>query len=267
MKIAFATAFVGALAAASAVSANTVTINVQRFGSIQENNVNLVGARAAQAGFHGTTTTIVETFEKFTLTPRGGAGSPSNDPASSFTDPSIVTTVGTLTNITPDGSGTTNLNPSGQLHVRDGSGIEGSRFNTTLNGKNYLDSNDNSGILWTIPGAANLIAIDRISFLATDIDDVGKATFNIVAAGLALNTNFVLNSNPNVARKNGELLLFTLLFSHRVTDLTIALNIDPGDGFNIDDLTVAQIPLPAAAWFMLSAAGFFAATARARRRA
>ena len=187
--------------------------------------------------------------------------------ADSFSAATIETKVGDFTSINPAGSGTTDLNPTGQLHVRDGSGNDGGRFNTTLGGFNYLDSNDNSGIFWSIPGSAALRPIDRISFLATDIDDVGAATFNVSAGGDVLATKFSLASELLGKRPNGELLLFTLLFDSVVSNLTIAMNIDKGDGFSIDDVTVGQVPLPAAAWMLLAGLGGLAALGRRRSAA
>ncbi len=241
---------VAAVIAASAATASTVTIGVTSYGV---GSGQLATARADQALFHGTGLKIVEDFERFQF------GSPS------FSAATIETRVGDFTNITPNGSGGTDLSPTDLLHVRDGSGNNGVRFNTTFGGSNYLDSNDNSGIHLGMPGSASLPGFRKLSFLATDIDDVGAPTFNIDVSGDATGAFTLADVLPG-SRSSGELLLFTMLFDHVVQDVAIKLNIDSRDGFAIDDVTVSPVPLPAAAWMLIAGVGALAGVARSRRK-
>lgn len=246
---------------ASTGSAATVDINVFSYGV---GLANIEDAREDQKSFHNGGVTIVENFERFDLTPGvGGNGGP----ADSFTSAVIETRVGNFSSLNPTGNGSTNLTPTDQLHVRNGTGDDGGRFNTTLGGFNYLDSNDNSGIRWVVPGSAGLPAIFKLSFLATDIDDVGQNMFNIVASGDVVATTFTLSDTLSGQRPDGELLLFTLNFSTPVSNLLIDLNIDRGDGFSIDDAMVSAVPLPAAAWMLLAAVGSLFGLGRLRRAA
>jgi len=246
------------MAVASTAGAATVSINAESFGA---GAASAAAARAAQTAFHsGAVRSTTEDFEGFAV-----SGSPA-----SFTAPTIETAVGDFTSIAPARASGAPLSPAAQLHVRDGSGNTSNRFNTTLGGSNYLDSNDNNGILWTVPGSASLGAFDRISFLATDIDDVGNVQFSLTAGGDVLDTIFNPPA-PSATVKNalgdGELLLFTLLFGEQVSDLTVEMIGGVGDGFALDDVTVSAVPLPAAAWMLLAGVGALAGIGRARRAA
>lgn len=246
------------MAVASAANAATVSITAQSFGA---GPASAGAARDAQAAFHsGAVRSTTEDFEGFTV-----SGSPA-----SFTAPKIETAVGDFENIDPARASGAPLSPADQLHVRNGSGNTSNRFNTTLGGSNYLDSNDNNGILWKVPGSASLGMFDQISFLATDIDDVGAVQFSLTAGGDVLDTVFNPPA-PSASVKNvagdGELLLFTLLFSEQVSDLTVSMIGGTGDGFALDDVTVSAVPLPAAAWMLLAGVGALVGIGRARRAA
>jgi hypothetical protein len=257
----------GALVAApDRAGAAVVTVGIQSFGNIPDASVNIVGAQAAQAAFHaGSALVASENFEGFAATPAGVAGGSAGiNPV-----PSLGTAVGTFSFIAPT-NGTcidSCVTPKNALHVRSAvyPSTNFGRYNTSagVGDKNFLDSNDTGGIKLVIPGAASLGAFDRISFMATDIDDVGSVAFQISVSG----TNLTVAGSSLLTtgfQKNGTLNLFTFVFDSFVTDVTIKMKIDSNDGFGVDSFVVSAVPLPAAAWLMLAGLGGLGLMSRRR---
>jgi len=234
--------------ALSAGSASAVAVNVQSFGT---GPGGVAGAIAAQNLFHATAVHQIafEDFEGITLN--------QVDDGAAFYQAAlepIETAVGDFSSVGGTGSGSTVVGDPEKLAVRDGSGTAGLRFNTSggAGDSQYLDSNDTNGISWELPGSATFSPayFDQLSFMTTDIDDVGSVTFELVIGGFG--TVFsVSDFFGTTARPNGELLLFTILFDTLVSTADFALNIDAGDGFGIDSIRITATPLPAAAWLLI----------------
>lgn len=213
-----------------------------------------------------------------------GAGVVGSESFEGFTngplDPVFSTAVGTFTSAGPgtcftacagsvDGTITTgSAGPIDDLAIFPAPGgvSSGSRFATE--GSKWLDSNDTAGIEWEIPGlAAGLGSFDVITFLTTDIDDVGSVTFNL--SGSTAGFTFDLPAELGTGKRpNGELLLWKVVFSDFITSEDVLLSIDGGDGFGIDSVKIAVTPLPAAAWLLMGGvAALFGLRRTARRTA
>jgi hypothetical protein len=214
---------------------------------------------------------VTEDFEGFTSFEmcQGVVGC-TYDTAGATAGTGLQTAVGEFRTILPAGTGTTNVAPTDRAIVRSGteSYSVGGRFDadpdTGLDNNNYLDSNDNSGIKLIIPGATNLGMFDRVAMLLTDVDDVGRAKFSVVASGAEFTENTF--ANPTVFG-NGKLFLLTFLFDAPVNSATIAMNIDPGDGFGVDYVGVGVVPLPAPALLLIGGLAGLAAFRRKRAAA
>lgn len=248
-----------ALALAGAASAASVNIAFTHYAG---NAAGIAAAKADQAAFLGTN--MLKASEDF----EGFKGSPARDNGKAASHPTtnpVVTGVGTFRSVGPNACGASCVDSSALLQVRAGnvgsSSVFG-RYNTTAGGMNYLDSNDNSGMEWEIPAGAGIGRFDRISFLLTDVDDVGKITFNISTRGDAASaTGTILDARP----ANGKLSLVTMIFDEAVSDLFVGLNIDKGDGFGIDDVQISAVPLPAAGFLLLGGLAGLGAVSRRRK--
>lgn len=228
------------LAVGASQAALAVTVSLDPFGS------DVAGAKAAQMSLLTTgTVKAAETFDDFTPVPiGGGAGSISPLP----------TAVGTFSSLGENDGGKcigSCDQPSGELLVRNESTY--GRFDTTTGEGNWLDSNDTAGMKWEISGLGEF---NLLSFLLTDVDDVGPIQFAIKVAG-ELFTGFDVIGN-------GKVGLVTILFPEMVTSATVYLKIDDGDGFGIDDVYVAAVPLPAGVLLLLGALGGLGALRRRR---
>lgn len=243
-----------ALALAGAASAASVNVTLTQYAG---NAAGIAAAKADQAAFlGGNILKASEGFEGFAASPAGNSGGAAGNPT---TNP-VVTGVGTFRSLAPNACGGSCVTPSEHLQVRSGN-VWG-RYNTTAGGANWLDSNDNSGMEWEIAPAAGIGSFDRISFLLTDVDDVGKVSFNISTRGdVASATGTILNAKPG----NGALSLVTMVFDHTVSDLFIGLNIDKQDGFGIDDVQISAVPLPAAGFLLLGGLAGLGAVSRRRK--
>lgn len=167
----------------------------------------------------------------------------------------LSTSVGLFSTIGGTGSGGTVTQTSGNtgsdLFLRDNP-VYG-RSNTTTGGSNFLDSNDTSGVEWTISG---LGMFDRVFFTLSDIADTG-ADF-ILSSGSG--TIFSVSEN----RSNGVVDMIMLSFQSAIDELTLTFSHDrTNDGFGIDDagfgLSSASmsnppsaIPLPTSIAFLLA---------------
>lgn len=174
----------------------------------------------------------------------------------------IDTSVGTFKGL-GSGSGASQVAPTSGIVVRTSSPPPFGRFNVTPGGANWLDSNDFSGIFWTVmtpPGTS----LTRLAFLLTDVDDVGPVLFKIVANGTSL-TQTTVNRPAPANLGNNALILVTMLFSAPTDDVTIELINGSGDGFGIDGIRMAAVPLPAGGLLLLAGLGGLALLRRSRR--
>ena len=157
------------------------------------------------------------------------------------------------------------------LQVRNDNQMFWGRYNTEndpplppgLADGNWLDSNDNRGIRWTIDG---LGAFNALAFFVIDPADVGgkfsikvgQTLFSDLADGMRL--------------KNGNVYFLRILLPEAVDRLNVRLSHDiHDDGFGVDGAILGQIapvPLPPAAALLLPALALLAGLRRrARRRA
>ena len=238
------------LAATSMASAATVNLSYQPF-----TRANLAQAQAAAAAVTGSLSSV--RYEGFESYQPWGTGSGTQDLRN--------TAVGSFTPFGTTGSGKSVVGSGTSLQVRADNQMYWGRYNDNgaggLQPGNWLDSNDNRGIKWTIDGIGSF---DRIGFFLGDVADVG-GKFSI-KVGDTLYRNLA-----NGARlPNGNLYYVTILLSEMVDSLTIKLFHDVhNDGFGIDNIVVASaapIPLPPTLLLMAPALGLVA-VARRRRRA
>lgn len=159
-----------------------------------------------------------------------------------------VTGVGSFTQLgTNVGSGGSVVGSGEELAVRDGLGnISGfGRTNTTVGGKNWLDSNDTDGIVWNATIGGGLF--DEVAFALSDAADLG-ATLSVIANGDTLTTL--------IGQGNGTVNWVVVSFMDSVGSANITLsNNMTNDGFGIDDATIASVPLPAGILLLGTALG------------
>lgn len=244
--------FVTCMAAATLAGAATVNLSTQRFDRSQ-----LSLAEAAQATYdagHGLTNVHTETFDGYSAwNGTSGTSNPQN------------TNVGNFTASGTTGSGQSVINGGTAAEVRNDNNMFWGRYNTNpsnLLGGNYLDSNDNRYLNWTISGIGKF---DTVSFFVIDAADVG-GKFSIKAGG----TSFYKLAGANGKLANGNIQLVTITLDEAVTSLDLRLGHDrSNDGFAVDGVTVglAPIPLPAAAWLLVGGIGVLGAASRRRRAA
>ena len=259
MKNILALVAAASISAMSAHAATLTTIDIEYFGSTGDGDLNLAGARAAQAEFAGETIVGGDDFERFTACPAD------NCTATNFTgDFAAYEHLGT------GAGGGSVVGPKDQAVIRDRS--QYGRFNTTAGGSQYLDSNDNKGIRINT-GAVPGMFFDRVSFLLMDADDVGSLEFNIAVGGEVESDTLIVPDigGAPTGGPNGSLYLVTLLFSDIVSSVTVDLFNDTSerDGFAIDDVvgSVSAVPLPAAGWMLIAGFGGLAALKRRRKTA
>lgn len=244
--------FVSGMAVATIAGAATVTLNTQRF-----DRSDLLLAEAAMAAFDTgrvRTNRHVETFDGHAAwNGTTGTSNPQN------------TNVGSFTAGGTTGTGRSVINGGTAAEVRNDNEMFWGRYNTdssNLLGGNYLDSNDNRYIDWSISGLGRF---NTVSFFVIDAADVG-GKFSIKAGG----TRFANLAGADGKLANGNIQLVTISLSEAVTSLDLRLMHDrSNDGFAVDGLTVglAPVPLPAAAWLLIGGVGVLGAAARRRRTA
>lgn len=246
-----------------AASAATVTINFQEFGNIAGGSTPDIGAAIAERDLFIGSAPIIrsEDFEGFTACPND-MGCASADSAG----PIVSTSVGDFLRIGgATGSGNSQVDPKDKIVVRNDNPDNSHGRYDVDGGSNWLDSNDHMGIRWEIPGSSGLSDIMRIAFFLTDVDDVNNFAFQINTVGGDV-ADQIVNNKPGNGRKDGELLLVTMLFDKPVSLLNIDMRAGNNDGFGMDGIRVAAVPLPAGGLLLLTALGG-AAVLRRRKRA
>lgn len=206
----------GTLTWLSSAAASPIGLSVLNFGA------DLQAAQNALAALEGgpATTRITETFEDFTSGPLAEGG--------------LSTAVGTFARGGGlDGNGICNegdavCSAPGILNAA-GSPFSG-RFNTSLEGKNWLDSNDVTELVWDMGGLD--FSFSQVAFLLTDAGDVnGTLTIEFGQAGAG--------AVEITGRKNGEINLVVVDFgTDGTSDSLIFRNSSRHDGFGFDDATI-----------------------------
>lgn len=178
------------------------------------------------------------------------------------TENAVQTGAGTIQGISAEpGSGYTAINGGHGLQVRDATlkGMEDfpsvwGRQNLDTGGKNWLDSNDLTQMVWKVGDVGKF---DRLSFFLTDVGDIEGTNFTVQVAG-----NGIAKSIAHIApQENGAINLVKILLDGFVDSATVTLTSNHNDGFGIDDLTVAKVspvPLPMPGLLLLAGIGSFA---------
>ena len=149
-----------------------------------------------------------------------------------------ATAVGSFTRIGDAGSGHSVVGDGARLQVRGDNDMAWGRYDTDLPiGGHWLDSNDNTGIEWTISG---LGAFNALSFFVLDAADVG-GRFAIRVGDTLFDV-----AGGDGRRENGNILFVRILLDGLVDQLSVQMMHDrTNDGFGIDGATVARVPPPA----------------------
>ncbi len=231
--------------ALAAAPATAVTIDVKEFSVTEYNN--LLGTFGTVFG---------QDFESFS---EGNV----ND--------GFATNVGSFETIGGTGSGGTItnadfVNDGSKLAIRDGSVYGRTSTTKLLTGDNandkFLDSNDTHGIRWHVEMSDGR-AFTQILLTLTDATDVG-ATMKITS-GTAIETL------EGLGNANKQIVLVT--FSDEVLDAKVEFtnfkgdNLKLNDGFSLDDIAVATVPLPASVLLLGVGIAGLGAARKLRRRA
>lgn len=237
------TLLAAALAVGMVSSASAVTVTAYQQGQTS-NAVTLsygTAAAFASANYAGGayTTTTPESFEGF------AAG----------TQDLSSTAVGSFVATPPSGDGTSVVGDPTKLMVKSSSMTKtqlGGR--KPVDGKNFLDSNDNNGLKWS----ASIVgrSITSLAFFLTDANDQGRKVTLKVGDGPATEIlpPKLLNSN---------LAFITIFLDAPAKVVELAFSNSRNDGFGIDGVQVSAVPLPPTALLLGSA---FVGAAFLRRR-
>lgn len=181
---------------------------------------------------------------------------------------SLQTNVGRFTTVGAAGSGQSVIGSGAELAVRGDNTMKWGRYNTdghaasTAIGGQWLDSNDNLGMSWTVSGLGKF---DTLAFFVTDVADVG-GKFSIKVG----DTLFSNLAGADGKARNGNINLVKIALSEAVDSLTVTLMHDrTNDGFGIDGAAVgriAPVPLPPAMALLLTGVAGLAGMAGLRRR-
>jgi hypothetical protein len=244
--------FVSGITAASIAGAVTVNLSTERF-----ERADLTRAQTARASWEAGHTLTNVHRENFDDHSAWNGTSGTSDPQN--------TKVGSFTASGTHGSGRSVINGGTATEVRNDNDMFWGRYNTNaenLLGGNYLDSNDNRWIDWTISGLGRF---NTLSFFVIDAADVG-GIFSINVG----DTHFTALAGGDGKLANGNIHMVTITLSEAVSSLNLRLGHDrSNDGFGIDGATVAlaPVPLPAAAWLLIGGIGALGVAARRRRAA
>jgi hypothetical protein len=188
--------------------------------------------------------------------------------AKAGTHGALETGVGRFAPTGAAGSGHSVVGSGAGLAVRGDNSMRWGRYNTdghrasTALGGQWLDSNDNLGLTWTVAGLGKF---DSLAFFVTDVADVG-GTFSIKVG----DTLFSDLAGASGKLRNGNISLVRIALSEAVDNLTVTLMHDrTNDGFGIDGAAVgriAPVPLPPAMALLLTGVAGLAGMARLRRR-
>ena len=181
------------------------------------------------------------------------------------------TKVGSFTPFGRAGNGRSVVGSGSDLQIRNDNRMTWGRYNTQndpplppgLAAGNWLDSNDNRGIKWTIDGIGRFNAL---GFFIGDAADVGGA-FSI-----KIGKTLFSDLSQGTRLKNGNVYFLRILLPEAVDRLTVRFSHDfKNNGFGFDGAVVGRIspiPLPPAAALLVPALGLLAGLRRrARRRA
>jgi hypothetical protein len=234
------TLLAAALAVGMVSSASAATVNVFE-GPVHGFNYATAAAFAAANYTPGPyTITTFESFESNVAYTTPGTG-----------DTNPNTAVGSFVATPPSGNGTSAVAPLDKAIVKSAVATGGRK---PVDGKNFLDSNDNNGVTWTASIAGR--AITSIAFFLTDANDTGREVTLKVgdSAAVSILPPGLINSN---------LAFITIFLNAPAEVVEIAFSKSQNDGFGIDSIQVSSVPLPPTALLLGSA---FVGAAFLRRR-
>ena len=153
---------------------------------------------------------------------------------------SIETAVGTFTQIVADPNppaGIPGLRILNNATNAATSNFSGRRDMTNQDGSgNWLDGNDSPEVEWKIDFSSLVV---KLGFFLTDVNDQGAK----MTAVFEDETTFTQTIAFPTGIGNGRIIYVTALFHNPVK--SVIFNSTAGDGWGIDDITVAAVPLPA----------------------
>jgi hypothetical protein len=235
-------------------AAHAATVNLS-FDSYNRGQIS--GARTAMSSYLATNKVSNLHVDTFESTKAGTYGA-------------LQTNVGRFSTVGAAGSGHSVVGSGSELAVRSDGTMKWGRYNTdghaptTALGGQWLDSNDNLGMNWTVSGLGKF---NTLAFFVTDVADVG-GKFSIKVG----DTLFSNLAGEDGKLRNGNVHLVKIALSEAVDHLTLTLMHDvTNDGFGIDGAAIgriAPVPLPPAMALLLTGvAGAGIAGLRRRRDA